>query len=104
MVSGYSGERAGQFGPTDEVTREQLAVMLANYARSVAGKSVTGSAADYAAMSDASEVSPWAERAVGWCFKNAILSGSEGKILPKDHATRAHAAKMVVFLYDLLNA
>ena len=104
VVSGYSGERAGQFGPTDEVTREQLAVMLANYARSVAGKSVTGSAADYAAMSDASEVSPWAERAVGWCFKNAILSGSEGKILPKDHATRAHAAKMVVFLYDLLNA
>ena len=36
------------------------------------------------------------------CYKNKIMSGSNGKVNPKGNATRAEASKMVVFLYDLL--
>ena len=100
VVSGYEN---GNFGPDDNVTREQLAAMLANYARNVAGLAVEGTAGDYAGMRDGADVSPWAVSSVGWCFGSGILSGTgDGGILPKDSATRAEAAKMVVGLYDLL--
>lgn len=99
VVSGYSG---GKFGPEDNVTREQLAVMLSNYASKVGGIATTGSASDFASMSDASSVSGYARGAVGWCFRSKILSGSGGKVMPQGNATRAQAAKMVVFLDDMV--
>ena len=97
-----NGHADGTFRPADKVTREQLAVMLANYARRVGKKTVVGSASDYANMKDASKVADYAQQAVGWCFRNKILSGSQGNVLPKGNATRAQAAKMLVGLYDLL--
>ena len=100
VVSGYAG--TNKFGPTNPVTRQQLAVMLRNYAKCYAGVNTDGSATDYASMSDASSVASYARASVGWCFKNKIMSGSNGKVNPKGNATRAEAAKMVVFLYDLL--
>lgn len=100
VVNGYA---AGTFGPNDKVTREQLATMLANYAKRVAKQNVDGSKADYASMKDANTVAGYAQQAVGWCFKNQILTGtSGGKISPKGNATRAQAAKMLVALYDLV--
>lgn len=99
VVSGYGN---GTFGPTDNVTREQLAVMIANYASKVGNLEVNGSAKDYESMHDASDVSWYAEKALAWCFKNGIMSGSHGMILPKGSATRAQAAKMIVLLHDML--
>ena len=99
VVSGYAG---GKFGPDDEVTREQLTVMLANYARRVAGLEVSGSRADFSSMRDASSVASYATTAVGWYFRNDILSGSGGNVLPKGDATRAQAAKMLVYQYDMV--
>ena len=99
VVSGY---RDGRFGPDDLVTREQLAAMLASYAKCVAGRQVTGSDSDYASMTDAARVSPWAASSVGWCFRNGILSGKGGaRVDPQGNATRAESAKMVVCLHDL---
>ncbi len=100
VVNGYKG---GKFGPNDPITREQFAVMLANYARKVAGMSVSGSAADYKSMKDAAKVAKWAESSVGWCFRSKILSGTkDGYVNPQGNATRAEAAKMFVFLHGLL--
>ena len=98
-----NGNADGTFRPNDEVTREQLAVMLSNYAKKVGGLEVKGSAADYASMKDAAKVSGYARAAVGWCFRSKILSGSNGEILPQGKTTRAQAAKMLVFLYDMLD-
>ncbi len=99
VVNGYAN---GRFGPDDNVTREQFATMLANYASKIAGKKVTGSSADYKSMRDASSVSAFARRSVGWCFRNKILSGAKGRVNPQGSTTRAETAKMVVFEYDLL--
>ena len=101
VVSGYEN---GTFGPDKNVTREQLAVMLANYARKVGGITVAGSKSDYSKMSDANSVANYAQTAVGWCFRTKILSGAGDKINPKGNATRAQAAKMLVALYDACGA
>ena len=98
-----NGNADGTFRPNDNVTREQLAVMLSNYARRVGMLKVTGSKADYASMKDANKVASYAQQAVGWCFRNKILSGSNGNVLPQGNATRAQAAKMLVALYDMVN-
>ena len=100
VVSGYSGERAGQFGPNDPVTREQFAVMVANYARRVVGLDTTGYAPYYFGMTDRGKVSGWASESVAWCFRYGILSGSGGKLKPTDASTRAEACKMSLRLYD----
>lgn len=99
VVSGYAD---GRFGSNDNVTREQLAVMLANYSAKVTGSPASGSAADFASMKDAATVSSWAVPAVGWCFRNGILSGSNGRVNPQGNATRVEASKMIVGLYNLL--
>ena len=100
VVNGYSG--TSLFGPNDNVTREQLAVMLANYSTNVSGKPAAGSKDSYASMSDASQVSNWAESAIGWCFDNHIMSGSNNMIRPQGNASRAENAAMVINAYDLL--
>lgn len=102
VVSGYGN--TGKFGPEDLVTRQQLAVMLANYAQKVGGIAVNGSAADYASMSDADEVASWASTAMGWCLKAGVMSGSGGKVNPRGNATRAQTAKMVCNVYDMLGS
>ena len=69
----------------------------------VAGKAVAGSAADYAAMRDAGEVSGYARPAVGWCFRNGIISGMGGNlVVPQGTATRAQAAVIFSKLAALL--
>ena len=99
LMSGYAD---GKFGPDNKVTREQLVVMLANHANNARGQAATGSADDYASMADGDSVSPWAVSAVGWCFRNGILSDSNGNVVPQGNVSRAQAAKMVVFLRDML--
>lgn len=100
VVSGY---KSGKFGPNDKITREQLAAMLANYAKIVKGKDVTGSTEDYASMKDADKVGQSFRTEVGWCYRNKLMSGTaDGRINPKGNATRAQAAKMIVGLYDLV--
>ena len=100
VVHGYGD--GTHFGPQDHVTRQQLAVMVANFAANVRGLKVEGSADDFASMGDASQVSGYAARAVGWCVTEGVLSGTnEGMLLPQGEATRAHAAKMVLAVRDL---
>lgn len=98
VVNGYAD---GRFGSNDPVTREQLAVMLANYAKKFKGADPGGAAAVIAGMSDGGQVSGYARDSVGWCFAYGVLSGSNGKILPKGMATRAEAAKMFVKVYEM---
>ncbi len=101
VVSGYKN---GRFGPNDPVTREQLAAMIASDARVAAGWRALGSAVDFQGMRDAADVSDWARSAVGWCCRNGVLNGSSARLRPLGNATRAEAAKMIVFLLDLLRS
>lgn len=64
VVSGYGQTNA--FGPEDPVTREQLAVMLANHATKVESLDASSDCAALDAIEGAGEVSSWARSQMGW--------------------------------------
>ena len=90
LINGYSST---QFGPDDPITREQIAVLLYNYEKYRGGDvSVTGSNS-WMSMSDADEVSSWAEEAMNWAYEKGIIEGNDlRELAPKDIATRAQVS------------
>lgn len=91
IVSGTSSDK---FSPNASITREQLCVMLYNYEK------YKGSVGSYGDMllknySDNDKVSSWSKEAVAWAVYNKIITGSDGKLLPRDNATRAQAAMII---------
>lgn len=87
IISGYS---SGSFGPDDNLTREQLAVILWRYAGS------PSAAKEELYFSDTNQISSYALDALRWAVENDIISGSgSGQLEPKGVATRAQAAQML---------
>lgn len=87
IIRGYGD---GRFGPNDNITREQLAVMLWRYAGSpsAAGRELP--------FTDAYQASGYALEALRWAVENGILSGYDGgQLNPAGLATRAQAAQML---------
>ncbi len=96
IVSGYGD---GRFGPDDNITREQLAVMLLHYAQ-LLGMSTAGRDS---LASDSGAVSPWAQEAVAWAVDCGIISGlPDGTLAPSATATRAEAAAMLQRFVSIL--
>ena len=100
VVSGYGN---GTFGPDDNIKRQDLAIMLRNYAK-MAGLDTTAKA-DLTIFMDDQKVDGYAKSAIEWCVANKIMSGSkqsDGDYLnPTEFATRAECAKMFTLLQDL---
>ena len=76
--------------PEVNITREQLVTMLYRYAGSPAA---SGSLDNF---SDASTVSSYAVNAMQWAVANGIVNGSNGKLNPKNNATRAEVAAILM--------
>ena len=72
------------------LTREQLAVMLWSYA---GRPSDGGSLADY---SDMESVSSWAKQAMAWAVRNGLISGVDGALAPQGEATRVQVATILM--------
>ncbi len=94
VVNGYGD---GTFRPDAPVTREELACMLANYAKKVDQADVSVEDADevLSSMSDGSSVSGWAKGSVAWAVENEIM-GNAGFVNALSDITRAETAAMVV--------
>ena len=92
IVNGYDN---GKFGPSNYITREQLAVMLNNYARYK--KKNVSNIADISKYVDSKSVSPYAKTGVQWAIQNKIISGKDNgtRIDPKGNASRAEVAAMI---------
>ena len=88
IVSGYNSTK---FGPTDDLTREQFAVILYNYAKKL-GRNVSASKS-LSSFSDGTSVSKYAQTAMKWVAAKKIVTGS--KLRPKAAITRAEVAEMV---------
>jgi hypothetical protein len=94
IVNGYG---AGRFGPRDNVTREQMAVMLYKFAQFKGYD--TSAATDLDSFYDGSKVSPWALDAVKWAVASQILTGKgNGMLDPSGNASRAEAASILMRL------
>lgn len=95
-VSGIvSGVNETEFAPNENITREQLALMLYQYAKS------TELVTEYTTtqemqFKDVDQISKWSKEALQWAVDKGILFGSEEGILnPKGIATRAQVATVM---------
>lgn len=95
IVGGYGDNR---FGPTDPITREQMAAILYRFAQTQ-GWDTTASA-DLSSYTDASQISAYALTALQWANGAGLIAGSGGAILPGDSATRAQVAAILMRLCE----
>ena len=92
IVSGYGNDN---FGPSDEITREQMVVILYNYAR-VRGLDVSAEA-EVSVYADAAEIADWALAAMRWASAEGLISGRSATTLaPKGTAVRAEIASVLM--------
>ena len=84
-----TGTAAGVFAPNVSISREQLVTILWRCAGS---PQTAGSLTDH---TDADAVAPYAMQAMAWAVEQGIVTGVNGKLLPKDSTTRAQAAALL---------
>lgn len=90
VVTGYEN---GLFGTSDQITREQMALMLYRYAGYLGlDVSVTS---DLSQFPDRDNVSGFAREAMQWATGIGVISGDGGRINPQGNASRAHCATML---------
>ena len=99
ILTGYynpDGSFTGRFGPSDNITREQLATMLYRYADYIGADTSARTSLD--GFGDGSAVSSFAVEALEWAAAEGIVSGratNPPTIAPQDNASRADTAVMI---------
>lgn len=92
IMSGYGD---GRFGPDDPITREQIALLMYNYAK-LKDYDMTATA-DLSLFADNAAISSWASEAMEWAVGSGLLSGKDGNMLdPTGVATRAEVATILM--------
>lgn len=92
VVTGVSDDT---FAPDRVITRQELAVMLARYAK-FAGLDTASDAKTLETFSDGDATGDWAVTGVAWCVAKGILEGKGGSVLdPTANVTRAEVAVML---------
>src|SRR5699024_4374525 len=85
VINGYGN---GKFGPGDNVTREEMAVMLCNFARFNGMK--VNSNQNLGNFKDYTSITAYAVPSIKWTVEKGIITGTEDKKLnPISEATRA---------------
>lgn len=91
LITGYGN---GMMGPDDPVPREQLVVLLYNYA-DFKGYDLTKSG-DLSAYIDSGQISDWARDAIAWAIGNNIINGRPGGVIASlDSINRAEMVQII---------
>lgn len=94
IVSGYGN---GTFGPDNAVTREQLAVILFNYAKAQGQDVSAGENTNILSYEDAFSVSEWAIPAIQWACGAGVMTGTlDGTLEPGAVAADGDAIQMLM--------
>ena len=97
LVKGIDNE---MFGVGENITREDMCVMLYNALKLKNSNISEGASVPF---EDSDEISDYAKTAVGVLTEYGAINGvSETEFQPKGNATRAQAAKVVYLVYDKL--
>ncbi len=92
IISGYGN---GLFGTNDNITRQQIATILYNYA-DYKDYDIE-SASDLTVYTDSGEISDWAVDTMKWANAEALITGrTEDTLVPKGTATRSEVATMIM--------
>ena len=88
IIKGYAD---GTFRPDAEITRAEMAVMIAN----ALGQSIEANAAT--GFADDKDIPAWAKGSVAFVKQAGIVQGKgDNKFAPQDHATRAEAVTVLL--------
>lgn len=90
IVNGYED---GSFGLNDNITRQDMAVMVARAAKA-ANVTIT-SIHDSVSFGDEASIADYAKESVDTLAKAGIINGIDGNFEPAANATRAQAAKIL---------
>lgn len=94
VVTGYTN---GQLRLTDNITREQIAVMIYRYAQTAELHLTT--VRDLSIFTDSDQISDYARQAIIWAYEIGLLNGKGNNVLdPKGIATRAELATILMRL------
>ena len=94
VVTGYSD--TGNFGPGDNINREQMAVMMYRYANYLGYD--TSASANFSKFKDAKNVNEFAKEAMSWAVGAGIITGkdNETRLDPQGNASRAECATIIM--------
>jgi len=92
IVRGYED---GTFQPDRPVTREEMAAIMHRYA-SFKGRDTSAPGAALEAFPDRGDVSGFAADPMRWAVSSEVIKGSGGKLLPRNTATRAEVAQIIL--------
>ena len=94
IISGYDG----MFRPNDNITRQEMAVIIVNAYSYLEGKGANGGIDNF---TDKAKIADWAKAAVDTASSVGLISGmGDGTFAPEANATRAQAASIVKRLLD----
>lgn len=97
-----NGMGDGTYKPTGDLTREQIAVLLYNYANWLGFD--TSLRADLSMVLDGDTVSSWAADAMSWAVRIGLFQGdTNGMLSPRNPATRA-AVAVILQRFEQLQA
>lgn len=89
-----NGDDNGSFGVGQQITRQDMAVMVFRAVETTAGQKLR--AAQSAAFADCSQISAYALDAVDWMHQEMLISGmGDNTFAPLENASRAQAAKLI---------
>ena len=102
IVNGYGD--TGLFGPDDNITREQMAVMMYHYAKHQNYDVSSSISLDN--YKDFNSVSDYALKAMEWAVGNNIITGKNSSTLldPQGDATRAECSVIIKQFMDIYTA
>ncbi len=94
IVNGYGD---GEFGPTDNITREQFAAILYRYAQYKGYDVSAGEDNNILSYSDADKISGWAMPAMQWANAEGLITGrTASTLVPGGFTNRAEAATILM--------
>ena len=97
-----NGVGNNKFAPQNNVTREQLIVMLYRYAK-LNGK-LTENKANLSSYDDSNLINSYAKEAFSWAIQEEIITGRTTTTLaPQGIATRAEVATMIMRFSNMIN-
>lgn len=92
MVEGIGNEK---FAPDQSITREQIAVILMNYAQ-YRGYDTTQGGMAIREFEDYESISEYALHAMAWAVNTGLIQGSDINLMPKQSATHAQVAAILM--------
>lgn len=92
IVTGYGN---GNFGPDDNITREQMAAILHRYAKYKDYDVSVGEDTNILSYYDAFDISEYAISSMQWACGAGLIQGNQGKLMPRGVATRAQVATIL---------